>query len=347
MTTPKGDLPEWTWSIGRPSATGVIRSRPEDFQVYEIPQVEPDGVGNHLWLEIEKTGANTNWVADQLARCAGVHSREVGFAGMKDRHGVTTQWFSIGLQEARCKDWESWTIEGVKFLQARRHGRKLRRGTLSGNRFCIVVRQLEGDTARLLDSIEQAALSGLPNYFGDQRFGHGGRNVQRARDWLLSGGRIRRNQRSIYLSSARSFLFNRVLSERVRQGNWNRLLDGEAAQLDGRSSVFVCRLPDTELERRCREFDIHPTGPLPGRGDAICVREAFELESTILQEEKPLVESLAAAGVDASRRGLRLYPAGLESELDDDSLRLEFSLPAGAYATSVLRELVTVTDATT
>jgi tRNA pseudouridine13 synthase len=275
-----------------------------------------------------------------------VHSREVGFAGMKDRHGVTTQWFSIGLQEARCSDWQSWSIEGVKFLQAHRHGRKLRRGTLAGNRFSIVIRQLEGDTGKLLESIEWAALHGLPNYFGNQRFGHGGRNVARARDWLQGGGRIRRNQRSIYLSSARSFLFNQVLSQRVRQGSWNCLLDGEAAQLDGRSALFVCELPDEELERRCREFDIHPTGPLPGRGDALCLREALDFESAALQEEQPLVDSLVKAGVDAARRSLRLRPAGLESELDNDSLKLEFSLPAGAYATSVLRELVNVTDAT-
>jgi tRNA pseudouridine13 synthase len=346
VTRSNGALPDWAYVAGAPEASGVIRSKPEDFCVWELPSVQPDGEGNHLWLEIKKTGANTNWVAGQLARCAGVPVREIGFAGMKDRHGVTCQWFSVGLQEARCSDWESWSIEGVEFLQGIRHGRKLKRGTLAGNRFRIMIRQLEGETDRLLEAIERVSLHGAPNYFGEQRFGHGGRNVERARAWLQGGGRIRRNQRSIYLSAARSFLFNQVLSERVRNGSWNRLLDGEAAQLDGRNAVFTCELPDAELERRCREFDIHPTGPMPGRGDALCRREALELETAILEPETALVEALAGAGVDAARRSLRVHPSGLESDLDDDVLVLEFSLPSGAYATTVLRELVTVTDAT-
>ena len=344
MSSPASILPDWAWSIGRPEASGVIRSRPEDFRVSELPLVEPDGEGNHLWLEVEKTGANTNWVAGELARAAGVKQRDVGFAGMKDRHGVTSQWFSIGLQEAASSDWRSWSIEGVTFLQAHRHGRKLRRGTLAGNRFCIVVRQLEGDTEALLERIEKISLRGVPNYFGAQRFGHGGRNVERARHWLLNGGRIRRNQRGIYFSSARSLLFNNVLSARIEQGNWNRLLDGEAAQLNGRSAVFVCELPDEELERRCAEFEIHPTGPLPGRGDALSKGEAAALESAVLAREQALVKALAEAGVDAARRSLRVHPSGLECELDGDRLALEFSLPAGAYATSLLRELVSTRD---
>ena len=339
-------LPEWAWALGRPPAAGVIRSEPEDFQVEELPLIEPAGEGNHLWLEIRKRGANTNWVAGQLARAAGVKPREVGFAGMKDRHGVTSQWFSIGMQEAADDDWNSWTIEGVEFLQAQRHGRKLRRGTLAGNRFRIVVRQFEGDTDKLLERIEQVNLAGIPNYFGPQRFGHGGRNVQRARDWLSGGARIPRNKRSIYLSAARSYLFNQVLSARVERGDWDRLLDGDVAALDGSRSTFPCTLPDETLDRRCAEFDIHPTGPLPGRGDSGVAREAATLEQAVLENEMQLVESLARAGLDADRRSLRLKPGRLECELDDDSLLLAFDLPPGAYATSLLRELVNVRDAT-
>ena len=337
-------LPTWAWLLGQPGARGVMRSSPEDFRVQELPLVQPEGIGSHLWLEIEKRGANTNWVADQLARSAGVKSRDVGFAGMKDRHGVTSQWFSIALQEAANSDWASWSIKDVTVLQAQRHGRKLRRGALAGNRFHIVLRELQGETGDLLERIEKVDLLGVPNYFGPQRFGHGGRNVQRAREWLEGGGRIRRNQRSIYLSSARSYLFNQLLSARVQQGNWNRLLDGDVAMLDGSRSVFPCTLPDAELVKRCAEFDIHPTGPLPGRGQAGTHREALALEEAVLEADSKLVEALAAAGVDAARRSLRLRPRGLECELDDDVLRLEFELPAGAYATSLLRELVTVSD---
>ena len=339
-------LPNWAWLLGQPGASGVIRSSPEDFRVQELPLVRPDGEGTHVWLEIEKRGANTNWVADQLARSAGVKSRDVGFAGMKDRHGVTSQWFSVGLQEAANSDWASWSIKDVSVLQAHRHGRKLRRGALVGNRFHIVVRKLQGETEDLLERIEKAGRLGVPNYFGLQRFGHGGLNVQRAREWLERGGRIRRNQRSIYLSSARSYLFNQLLSARVEQGNWNQLLDGDVAMLDGSRSVFPCTLPDAELVDRCDEFDIHPTGPLPGRGEAGTHREAAALEAAVLEADSKLVEALAGAGVDSARRSLRLRPLGMECELDDDVLSLKFELPAGAYATSLLRELVTVSDGT-
>ncbi|MEE4215991.1 MAG: tRNA pseudouridine(13) synthase TruD [Xanthomonadales bacterium] len=344
MSRPATALPNWAWLLGQAGASGVIRRSPEDFRVQELPLVQPEGEGNHLWLEIEKRGANTNWVADQLARSAGVKSRDVGFAGMKDRHGVTSQWFSVGLQEAASDDWMSWAIKDVTVLQAQRHGRKLRRGALAGNRFHIVVRELRGETGDLLERIEKVDLLGVPNYFGLQRFGHGGLNVQRARDWLERGGRIRRNQRGIYLSSARSYLFNQVLSARVDQGNWNHLLDGDLAMLDGSRSVFPCTLPDPVLLQRCAEFDIHPTGPLPGRGQAGTQREAATLETAVLEADGKLVEALAAAGVDAARRSLRLRPRRLECELDGDVLSLKFELPAGAYATSLLRELVTVSD---
>jgi tRNA pseudouridine13 synthase len=338
-------LPDWRRFLGRPSASGVIRAEIGDFRVEEQPLITPEGEGSHLWLEIEKRAANTNWVAGQLARCAGVRQRDVGFAGMKDRHGVTRQWFSIGMQEARDHDWPSWSIEGVNILQAGYHVRKLRRGVLSGNRFRIVVREFEGDWDELLERVDRAARRGVPNYFGPQRFGRGGHNVQRARDWLCRGARIRRNQRSIFLSAARSFLFNQLLSARVERGDWNRLLDGEMAALDGSRAVFACTLPDAELERRCAEFDIHPSGPLPGKGDGGVEREALALEVDILAGEKALVDGLAAAGAEAGRRSLRLRPAELQCEQDGDTLLLRFRLPPGAYATSLLRELVQLRDA--
>lgn len=342
MTGPDNGLPRWAWALGEPAAHGRIRSVPEDFRVYEMPLIEPGGSGNHLWLEIEKRGANTNWVAGELSKAAGVHPKEVGFAGMKDRNGVTRQWFSVGLQEASRPDPQDWKIEDVTVLQHHRHSRKLKRGTLRGNRFRLLVRELSGDVAGLDSRLQTISGQGVPNYFGDQRFGHGGRNIERARHWLLQGGRIRRNQKSIYLSAARSFLFNNVLSVRVQQGNWNQLIDGELALLDGSRSVFPCDLPDEELEKRCGEFDIHPTGPLPGKGGKLSAGAALECESAVLQPEHALIEALASAGVESARRALRLMPAKLAWEFSDDCLLLEFELPAGAYATSLLRELVTL-----
>jgi tRNA pseudouridine13 synthase len=337
-------LPDWRRFLGPPKCSGRLRDVAEDFQVWELPLIEPQGSGTHLWLEVRKRDANTQWVAGQLAKSAGVPPRDVGFAGMKDRHAVTTQWFSIGMQEATDSEWSDWAIPGVTILQARRHVRKLQRGALRGNRFRLVVRGLQGDPSGLPDRLGALARMGIPNYFGPQRFGRGGANVERAVHWLESDGRIKRNERSIYLSAVRSFLFNRVLDERLRRGNWNRLVEGDRAMLDGSRSTFACEVPDAELMRRCQELDIHPTGPLPGRdpkrrGSGV-TGEAASIERAALEPHAYLVRALERKGVDHDRRSLRVVPAGLAWRLDGAALEVEFTLPPGAYATSVLRELV-------
>lgn len=344
MSLAGSQLPDWQRQLERPEVTARLRVAPEDFEVRELPLIEPEGSGSHLWLEIRKRGANTQWVASQLAAAAGVAVRDVGFAGMKDRHAVTTQWFSIGLQEGRNDRWREWDIPGVAILQAHRHGRKLQRGALRGNRFRLVLRDLQGATGPLEARLESIRGTGVPNYFGPQRFGRQGANIPAAVRWLERGQRISRNQRSIYLSVVRSYLFNRLLSKRVALGSWDRLIDGDLAMLDGSRSVFPCRLPDPELERRCAEFDIHPTGPLPGRagkrGNAQAAGEAAALEAAVLQPFELLLKALQGAGVDASRRSLRVVPADLEWRWEESGLALGFSLPPGSYATSVLRELV-------
>ncbi len=333
-------LPDWERSLDEPAISGAIRLRPDDFIVREIPLIDPDGEGAHLWLEVEKRNANSNWVAGQIASAAGVHAREVGFAGMKDRNGVTSQWFSVSMQEASDSNWRNWEIPDATILQASRHGRKLRRGALRGNRFRIVVRKMRGDPGQLDERLKQVAAGGVPNYFGPQRFGFGGRNVERGARWLYRGGRLARNKKSIYISAVRSFLFNQVLSSRVEQRNWNRITDGEVAQLDGSHSLFPCNIPDENLVRRCEEFDIHPTGPLPGKGGLQAENEAATLESTALIGHESLIIALANAGVEAGRRSLRLLPGGMKWEIGDEHVVLEFDLPPGGYATAVLRELV-------
>jgi len=313
----------------------------EDFRVQELPLVTPDGEGSHVWMEVEKSNANTDWVARQLAEQAGVPGRDIGFAGMKDRRGVTTQWFSVALQEARNPAWEAWAVEDVSILQACLHGRKLKRGALRGNHFRIRVRELDGQTDGLEERLQRVSAQGVPNYFGPQRFGHRGRNVAQGIHWLERGGRLPRNKRSIYLSAVRSMLFNRVLSSRVELGNWNRILDGDVASLDGSRSTFPSTMPDPERMQRCTEFDMHPSGPLPGSGVTQVEREAAEIERGVMEPWTALVDKLGRAGLKASRRSLRLLPAKLEWEIGASDLVLQFKLPPGAYATSVLRELVT------
>jgi tRNA pseudouridine13 synthase len=304
----------------------------------------------------------------------------VGYAGMKDRHAVTRQWFSIpwpaaksvphdATQEAQHEEQHGEQngeqpeaqpeaqpeeqhfgqqapgfgdpgIEGVRILRVKQNEKKLRRGILRGNQFRIRLRHLQGDLSGLESRLNQIAELGVPNYFGPQRFGFGGANVERAMSWLQQGGRIPRAKRSIYLSALRSFLFNQVLAERVRSDSWNRLLEGELCMLDGSHSIFLGDPLDEVLQQRCRDFDLHPTAPMPGRGGMATRAAVHTLEQTVLLPYAEAISSLERFGVDGERRSLRLRVRELKWELQQDALLLEFSLPAGAYATVVLRELV-------
>lgn len=334
------DLPEWPRSQGVVENTGVIRSYPEDFFVEEIPRISPEGEGSHLWLWVEKRSANTDWVARELASVAGCALRDVGYAGMKDRHAVTRQWFSVPFSDAGQDSLAQANITDVKILSSIQHGRKLKRGTLNGNRFELQIRQLQGDTDQLQQRLENIRELGVPNYFGPQRFGHGGRNVQQGLNLLQKRVRLNRNKKGIYLSAIRSFLFNHVLAERVRRGNWNTIMDGELVMLNGTRSVFPCEKPDQEIEDRCKRLDIHPSGPMPGEGGTQPTADSFELEQDILQAWPELTSVLVSQRVQASRRALRLYPGELDWQIADDKLKISFILPPGTYATTILREFL-------
>jgi tRNA pseudouridine13 synthase len=335
-------LPDWPRAAGPTRVSASIRVQNEDFDVEEISRQQPTGEGSHWWLWVEKTGANTDWVATRLAHLAGCKAMDVGYAGMKDRHAVTRQWFSVPVGNAEKFDWSNQDIEGVRVLQVRRSARKIQRGVLDGNRFRLILRDLDGDTGRLEQRLTLVAQQGVPNYFGPQRFGHGGGNVRRGVAWLAAPRRLPRNKRSIYLSAVRSYLFNEVLAERVGRGNWNTLLPGELVMLDGSHSFFASDPDDPELARRCAEFDVHPTGPLPGRPDKEPAGETLQLETEVLGRQEGWQQALSEFGVKAARRSLRLVPKDFSWHISGDTLELIFSLPAGAYATSVLQEMVQI-----
>jgi tRNA pseudouridine13 synthase len=327
---------------GEPVATGCLRGTPEDFQVSEISLLEPQGEGEHVWLLVRKRLENTADVASLLARCAGVPLRDVSYAGLKDRQAVTEQWFSVHLPGSAAPDWSTLDSPGVSILRSVRHGRKLRRGALRGNRFRISVRDLVADPALLRQRLETIAAEGVPNYFGEQRFGRDGSNL-RVAERLFRNPRMRlsRHQRGLVLSAARSQLFNAVLSRRVSEGSWNRLLPGDVLQLQGSHSYFVAAAIDAELQQRLADHDIHPTGPLYGRGKPPVQGEPLALETAVLAGYPDWLAGLEAAGLKQERRALRLTLDNLEwRQPAADVLCLEFSLPAGAYATSVLRELL-------
>jgi tRNA pseudouridine13 synthase len=334
-------LPGLAYAYGGPPVSARLRVSPEDFQVRELPLVEPDGSGEHAWLWIRKRNENTDHVAGLLAQHAGVHPREVSYAGLKDRNAVTEQWFSVHLPGRPDPEWAALDSETVTVLRHARHTRKLQRGTLHGNAFRIVLRDVQGDRARLQDLLQQVKTAGVPNYFGVQRFGIDGSNLQTAA-LLFRNPRMKlsRNRRSLALSAARSLLFNAVLARRVEEHAWSRALPGDALQLAGSHSFFIAEAGDAGIARRVAEHDIHPTGPLVGKGESPVQDECRALEQAVLSEYGESMAGLAAAGLRQERRALRLPVTDLHWHWPQaDELVLEFSLPSGCYATSVLREL--------
>jgi len=336
----------WPHTAVPPLTAATLRAAPEDFVVEEQMPFVLAGAGEHLWLKVRKRGINTEQVAKQLARMAGVTRREVGYAGMKDRHAVAVQWFSLYLPGRADPDWGALP-DGLTILEGARHTRKLKTGALSGNRFEIVLRDCQGDRAAVLRRSAEIGTRGVPNYFGEQRFGHGGGNVAEARALFAGvGKRCDRKQSGIYLSAARSFLFNEVLAQRVRAGNWDVAVDGDAMILNGTRSFFVPETVDDTIRRRLAEGDIHPSGPLWGRGELPTHAATRALEQAVADEHADLARGLERAGLDQERRALRVIPQELQAEwLDDTSLRLRFGLPAGTYATALLRELAAYTTA--
>jgi len=334
------EVPDWPYFLGAPTAGGLIRSCPEDFVVEEIPRITPEGEGSHLWLWVEKRSANTDWVAKELARAANCPSRDVGYAGLKDRHAVTRQWFSVPGHEGVADNLANAEFEDARIIEIHKHTRKLKRGTLDGNRFCLKIRDFEGDTLKTEDRLEQIRKGGVPNYFGPQRFGIHGGNVEKGYSLLKRRARMKRNKKSIYLSAIRSFMFNHVLAERVRQDVWDRMIDGDLAMLDGTQSIFPVEMPDAGIEERCNRLDIHPTGPMPGEKGTQVKGDAAILEQSVLENWPELIAVLVSDRVQASRRSLRLYPANFEWEFAGGYLELSFTLPPGAYATTVLREVL-------
>lgn len=338
-------------AFGAPVLSARIRVQSEDFRVEEIDAFEASGEGEHLLLTIEKRGMNTGFVAGTIARWAGVTDVAVGFAGLKDRHAVTVQRFSVQLPGRDAPELAALEQEGLRVLAQARHRRKLSRGALDGNRFALVLRDVSGDRDAIEARLAQVAAHGVPNAFGEQRFGHGGGNVAKAIAMFAQGPRgkrMGREQRSLLLSAARSSLFNRVLAARVADGSWEHGIDGEVWMLAGSRSVFGPEPWSEALAQRLEAFDIHPSGPLWGRGtlrsEGAC--RALELAALDGDESRALRDGLERAGLEQERRALRVRAEGLEwAWLDASSLRLAFSLPPGSYATAVLEQLGEVTDA--
>ena len=342
MTDPwtERDLPH---GHGLPPARATLSPEPEDFRVTEIEKFRPSGSGTHAWLKIRKRGVNTEEVAGELARIAGAPRSAVGFAGMKDRLAVATQWFSVDLAGRSEPRWTALESESIEILEVALHSRKLRRGALLGNRFKIVLRETSGAITELRARLQTLRTTGVPNYFGPQRFGRDGANLRLAWSLLVERRRIRaRYRRGIALSAARAHVFNRVLAARVESGTWCAPVSGDVMVLDRRGSVFALDPDDDTIVARAARGEIHPTGPLWGRGHRLVKDAAREVEDRIVAELAALCQGLERERLEQGRRALRVMVRELGCRVRSSrSMALEFSLPPGAFASMVLAELFT------
>lgn len=316
-------LPPWPDAYPATGASATLKRFNEDFIVTELPLQLPGGEGEHVWLDVEKNGANTAYVAQQLAEAAGVQERDVGYAGLKDRYAITRQWFSIYLPKGDAPDLTTLQHPEFKVLGQSRHVKKLRPGDLQGNRFRIVLRDVAGDRAAIEANLAAVATQGVPNYFGAQRFGFDGGNVEQGRAMLAREIRVRNpKKKGLYLSAVRSFVFNEVLALRIQQGLWGRTLPGDVLDEAG-----------------------HPTGPLWGRGRVGTTDQAQALENGVAERHAVLCDGMEHAGLDQDRRALVARPLEMTWEWPQtDQLVLAFTLPAGNYATVVLDEILETTE---
>lgn len=334
----------WEYLHGRPTTTGVLKQQAEDFIVREQLGFSPSGAGEHIYLWLRKEGLNTAYVAEQLAAFTQLPLRNISYAGRKDKHAVTEQWFGVHKPGKTDYDWQQFTLPGAEILHSSRHHKKLRTGVLKGNSFEIVIRQLSA-TQDLTERLEQIATQGVPNYFGQQRFGDtrhqaNGGNLALA-EKMLQGEVIRnRNKRSMAISALRSWLFNEFVSQRLAEHKFHTPMSGEVMQLAGSNSIFVCTEADETILQRLTAQDINITAPMWGQGELLSQSETARWEKQQADKQQQLCAGLAQLGLQQERRAVRLYPQNMHWKIEADRLTIAFTLPSGCFATSVIRELV-------
>jgi tRNA pseudouridine13 synthase len=344
-----GRTPRWDGAaLFPPRAHGavlpaaVLKSTPADFHVEELLSFVPSGSGPHWLLRVEKTAANTRWVAAALARLARVPVHEVGYAGLKDRQAITVQWFSVPALKTGEEFWTAVEDADFRVLEVMRNDRKLRRGALTGNRFRIRLRDAHWSREQLDLKLAALRADGVPNYFGPQRFGRDGGNLARVAAWVGGHAPRGRGERGFCLSAARSLIFNALLARRVAAGDWSQLATGDLANLDGSASHFRVTEVDEGLLARLAAFDVHPSGPLWGRGAPQTSGESLRHEIAVAHEFADVAALLEAEGLTQERRALRCAVRDLAVEPGPDTVTFSFRLGRGQFATSVLREVCDV-----
>jgi len=345
LSNEEGAAPWRRAALEPPRAHGAVlplarmKSTPEDFRVAEELSFLPSGSGAHWLLRVEKRAANTRWVAGELARLAGVPPHEVGYAGLKDRQAITLQWFSVPVLGTTADFWREVQTDEFKVQSVERNARKLKRGALKGNRFHIRLRNVAWSAAALEVKLTALQRHGVPNYFGPQRFGRDGANLDRVAAWIAGRAPRGRSERGFSLSAARSLLFNALLARRVEAGDWSALAAGDLASLDGSGSHFRISELDATLAARLEACDVHPSGPLWGRGAPGTAGAALAHEMAVAGEYREVAELLEAENLSQERRALRAAVRDLEVQLDGADATFSFMLGRGQFATAVLREI--------
>lgn len=334
------DLPLLTGSP--PPLIGVVRAEPADFRVDEVPAYPPEGSGDHLFVRFEKEGLDTPEAVRRIAGALGVSAKDAGWAGLKDRHAITRQWASFLFGDPAGLEGQS--IEGVRVLETARHRHKLRTGHLRANRFelrvrCEDTRGLDEARARL----EELARRGTPAYFGEQRFGREGQNLDAARRWIVEGGRAPKDRwkRKLYVSTLQSALFNELLADRIREGTIDGVIPGDLLRKEDTGGLFVSESTEEDRERAAR-FEISATGPMFGDRMRWPEGEAKAREEAALERWGLTREHLARfrSSGEGTRRPYRFRIDDASIDAVPEGALVRFTLPSGAYATVVLRELV-------
>lgn len=326
---------------GKPAATAKLKAKAEHFQVNEDLGFAFTGTGEHLMVRIRKTGENTSFVANELAKACGVKSKDVSWAGLKDRHAVTEQWLSVHLPKGETPDFSAFLAQypSIEIVATDRHNKKLRPGDLIGNEFVVTLSEVS-DVEDVLKRLESVAKSGVPNYFGSQRFGNQGNNLDEARRWGRENVRTRnQNKRSLYLSAARSWIFNTILSDRIEKGLFSQAVAGDIVESNG-ELVTVSTDSLSVVNDELSQGQSTLTAALAGDNALPTLEDALALEQPHLGAEPDLMALIRGNRMRHERRAISLMPQNLSWEVEGDNITLTFSLDAGCFATAIIRELI-------
>ena len=323
-----------------PKQTALLKAECADFVVKEQLGYDMSGDGEFVAVKVRKTDCNTLFVGEQLAKFAGISVRNMSYAGLKDRKAVTEQWFSLQMPGQPTPDFSQFSLEGVEILDVTRHQRKIRIGSLQGNHFEILLRNAE-ETDELKERLDFLAKNGFPNYFTEQRFGRDGNNLTQALRWANGEIKVKdRNKRSFYLSAARSEIFNLIVAKRIELGLAQQVLNGDILQLNGSHSWFMVDESEdlAQLQQRLAQQDVLLTAPLIGEEE----KSTVDFEHEIFTQHQALFSLMRQERMKAARRAILMQPQHFQWQFEPNGLRLQFGLPAGSYATALIRELVNV-----